>query len=207
MRFLTAHPQVGIAGSRLEDPDGTLQTSAFNFPSVLQELSCSARLRVLTLLLWRWRVAPPPQSEAHQCDWMAGACMLVRREVFEQVGLLDDGYFMYYEEVDFCLRAARAGWECWYVPEARVVHLAGRSSGVTDTRYSPRRLPAYWFESRRRYFEKNHGKTYRIMADVAWTLGQAIYSVYRLVRGRPDDAPPFMVRDFLSHSLGKKLVP
>jgi len=204
VKFLTTHPRVGIVGSCLEDPDGTPQTSAFNFPCVLGEFGNSARIGPLTWLLRPWQTAPPPRGEAHRCDWVAGACMLVRREVFEQIGLLDEGYFMYYEEVDFCLRAARAGWECWYLPDARVVHLVGQSSGVTDLRVPLRRLPAYWFESRRRYFEKNHGGGYRVTADMAWTLGQILYLGYRRLRGKPDLDPPFLIRDFLSHSVAKK---
>ena len=72
--------------------------------------------------------------------------MIIRREVFEAIGLMDEGYFMYFEEVDFCHRARRAGWPCWYVPAARVVHLVGQSSGVTDPRRAARkRRPGYWF--------------------------------------------------------------
>jgi GT2 family glycosyltransferase len=72
--------------------------------------------------------------------------------VFEQVGLFDEGFFLYFEEVDLALRAARAGWESWYVPAARVVHEAGASTGATGGRELERRMPRYWFESRRRYF-------------------------------------------------------
>ncbi len=77
---------------------------------------------------------------------------MVRREVFDAVGLLDDGYFMYFEEVDFCLKASRAGWPCWYVPASRVVHLVGQSSGVTDASPAAKRRPRYWFDARTRYF-------------------------------------------------------
>lgn len=201
LQFMAVHPRAGIAGSRLEDPDGSPQPSAFNFPSVLGEFELSARIGLITRLLRRWMIAPDFGNEAHRCNWVAGACMLIRREVFEQIGLLDEGFFMYYEEVDFCRRAARAGWECWRVPTARVVHLVGKSSGVTDTRRPPARLPGYCFESRRRYFEKNHGRPYRIAADIAWTLGHALYAIHRPLRGKCNVDPPMVVRDFLSHAL------
>ena len=69
-----------------------------------------------------------PRLNPAGVDWVAGASMIVRREVFDAVGLLDEHYFMYFEEVDFCLRARKAGWTCWYVPEARVVHLVGQGA-------------------------------------------------------------------------------
>ena len=135
--FMEAHPEVGIAGSRLEDPDGTPQRSAFRFPSVLGELEANAKLGPLSRLLARWMVAPPVSSEACPSDWVAGASMIIRREVFDAIGWLDDRYFMYFEEVDFALRARRAGWPCWYVPSSRVVHLVGRSSGDGRATHPP----------------------------------------------------------------------
>ena len=115
--------------------------------------------------------------------------MMVRRAVFDRVGLLDEGYFLYYEETDFCLRARRAGWECWYVPASRVVHLVGQSSGVTD-RHRPRgRRPAYWFASRRRYFERNHGPGYAALASAAWAAGFALWRARRRVQRKPGHGP------------------
>lgn len=204
MRFMDEHPRAGIVGSRLEDPDGTPQISAFNFPTVLSELEGGFRLGVVTKLLSRWMIAPPVRNEAHRCEWVAGACMLIRREVFEEVGLMDEGYFMYYEEVDFCLRAARKGWECWYVPAARVVHLVGQSSGVTDTKKPAKRLPAYWFESRHRYFRKNHGMIYAWAADLAWTVGHLCHRVLRGLRRRPNTDPPKLLQDFLAHAVSRR---
>ncbi len=125
---------------------------------------------------------------------------MIRREVFEAVGLLDEAYFMYFEEVDFCLRAARAGWRCWYVPASRVVHLVGQSSGVTDPRLRKRR-PAYWFESRRRYFVKNHGAVVAMLADAAWAAGFAVWRVRRFLQRRQDNDPPKLLLDFIRHSV------
>ncbi len=204
LNFADVHPKAGIIGSRVEDPappagDSTVQTSAFNFPSIPAELEATARFGPITRLLSRWMIAPPQQPMPHRCQWVVGACMLIRRQVFEQIGRMDEHYFMYYEEVDFCLRVARAGWEIWTVPTARVIHLVGQSSGVTDTKRPARRLPAYWFESRQLYFTKNHGLIYAVLADMAWLCGQSLHRVLRLVRGRPSTDPPHMMRDFLRH--------
>jgi GT2 family glycosyltransferase len=105
--------------------------------------------------------------------------MLIRTDVIRQVGLLDEGYFLYFEEVDFCHRARSAGWTVWYVPDSRVVHLEGASTGVTVT---GRRRPAYWYDSRRRYFLKHFGKAGLVAADVLLTIGRASYLVRRALR-------------------------
>jgi len=198
--FMDEHPDVGIAGSRLEDPDGTPQRSAFRFPNVLSELDFGLRLGVVSKLLSKWIVAPPAPEETCQTDWVAGASMIVRREVFESVGLLDEKYFMYFEEVDFCLRANKSGWPCWYVPQSRVVHLVGQSSGVTDTKRPPRRVPGYWFDSRRRYFLKNHGWAYAAIADAVWVFGFALWRLRRVIQRKPDLDPPKLLNDFLLNS-------
>lgn len=197
LEFMQAHPGVGIAGSRLEDPDGQPQRSAFRFPSILGELEAGVRLGLLTRLLSRWVVAPPVPCGPCPTDWVSGACLITRREVFEQVGLMDEGYFMYYEEVDFCRRAARVGWSIWYVPEARVVHLVGQSSGIT----SRRRRPSYWFDSRRRYFRTHLGRFGATLADLAFATGFATYRLRRAIQRKPDTDPPGLLLDFVRHAL------
>ena len=195
-RFMERHPEVGIAGSRLEDPDGTPQRSAFRFFGVLSELNGGLSLGIVSKLLLRWEVAPPVRDCEHPTDWVAGASMMIRPGVFDSIGLLDDDYFLYYEEVDFCLRARRAGWTCWYVPKSRVVHLVGQATGVTNEKSAVKRLPRYWFESRRRYFTKNHGPIYRFAADVAFAVGFSLWRLRRWVQRKPDTDPPHLLGDF-----------
>lgn len=199
--FMNEHPDVGIAGSRLEDPDGTPQRSAFRFHTVFSELDFGLRLGVVSKLLSKWVVAPPPSDETHQTDWVAGASMIIRREVFDATGLMDEDYFMYYEEMDFCLQAKRAGWSCWYVPQSRVVHLVGQSSGVTDTKKPPKRLPQYLFDSRRRYFIKNYGWLYAALADHAWASTFVLWRMRRVIQRKPDTDPPKVFGDFLRNSV------
>ncbi|WP_406696195.1 glycosyltransferase family 2 protein [Singulisphaera sp. Ch08] len=199
--FMEAKPEVGIAGSRLEDPDGTPQRSAFRFPSVLGEIENGLRFGVVTKLLHRWVVAPPVPEVACRTDWVSGACLLVRREVFDAVGLLDADYFMYYEEVDFCKRAAQAGWPCWFVPEARVVHLVGQSTRVETGVVARKRQPTYWFASRRRYFQTYLGKYATWLTDLAWASSFASYRVRRVVQRKPDTDPFGLLGDFVRHNL------
>ena len=199
--FMDEHPNVGIAGSRLEEPDGTPQCSAFRFHTVFSELDSGLNLGIVSKLLSRWVVWPPIPEEVSQTDWVAGASMIIRREVFEAVGLMDEEYFMYYEEMDFCLQAKKAGWSCWYVPQSRVVHLVGQSSGVTDTKRPPKRRPQYWFDSRRRYFLKNYGWLYTALADAIWASSFALWRLRRAIQGKPDTDPPQVLSDFLRNSV------
>lgn len=201
LSFMDAHGQVGIAGSRLEDPDGTPQCSAFRFPSVPGEFVGAVRFGPVSRLLRRWVIAMPVSDTPHRADWVAGASMIVRMSVIEQIGLLDEAYFLYFEEVDFCVRARRASWDCWYVPSSRVVHLVGQVSQVTDPSQRRKRRPKYWFESRRRYFLKNHGPAVLVAADLAAIVGQLLYRVRLLLEQRDDDLPSRFLADFLRNSV------
>jgi hypothetical protein len=196
--FMERNPKVGIAGSRLEDPDGTPQRSAFRFMSPLGEFEGNLGLGVVTRLLARWAVAPPVVDHPCETDWVPGASMIVRREVFEQVGLLDEDYFTYFDDIDFCFNARQRGWPTWYVPESRVVHLVGQSTGVTAT---PKRMPAYVLEARRRYFLKNHDPLYAALVDAATIGGLALARLRAALTGRPGTTPPNLLADSIRHSV------
>ena len=201
VEFLDAHPAVGIAGSRLEDPDGTPQRSAFRFHSLRGEFERAIRMGSVSKLLHRHVIAPPIPEHPAECDWVAGASMLVRTAVFETAGLMDERYFMYFEEVDFCLAAKRAGWPCWYVPTSRVVHLVGAVSQLSDNRKHRQRRPAYWFESRRRFWVKNHGWATAAAADLAFLLGHSVWRLRRAVQRKEDTDPPRLLLDSVAHSV------
>ncbi|WP_197985519.1 glycosyltransferase family 2 protein [Leptolyngbya sp. Cla-17] len=200
VEFMQTHDKVGICGSRFEEPDGTVWPIAFRFPTILSELENGFRLSLVSKVLSPWKVAQVMTDQPQQMDWLPGASMLIRREVFETIGLMDEGYFLYYEETDFCLQAARHGWECWYVPTSHVMHLAGQSTGVTTPHIQPKRLPQYWFNSRRRYFVKNYGRWYAAIADTVWFLGFASWSGRRLIQRKPDFDPPYLLQDFVRNS-------
>lgn len=170
--FMDQHSKVGIAGSRLENPDGTTQCSAHRRPSPLGELEGTAKLGIISRLLSQYRVSPTPRAEPYPCDWVSGASLMIRREVFEQIGLFDEGYFLYYEEVDFCMRVIQGGWQVWYVPAARVFHLEGASTNF-GARHA--RRAHYWYDSRRRFFLKHYGLVGLLLMDCMWVLGRLIY--------------------------------
>jgi len=195
--FLDAHPEAGIAGSHIYGVDGVTHDTAFRFPSVASQLEEALGIGVATRLLDRWVVSKPVPTQAAHVDWLAGASMMIRREVIEQVGLLDEDFFIYFEETDFCRRAARMGFDTWYVPESRVEHVGGASTGWKD--FSKPRAP-YWFEGRRHYFAKNHGRAYLWAANLAWLLGWIVGEPRRRLLGRRGPFPVRFVRDFVRHN-------
>lgn len=198
--FMTAQPKAGLAGSAIEEQRGVLWPYAFRFPTLLSELDDGLKLGLVTRLLSRWAILRPMDGSDTCVDWVAGASLMVKREVFEAIGLMDENYFLYYEETDFCLQAKRAGWDCWYVPASRVFHIAGASTGVVDRPPEPRRLPSYWFESRRRYFIKNHSRLYAIATDLVWIASYALWRVRRVLQRKPGFEPPHMLGDFVRNS-------
>lgn len=143
---------------------------------------------------------------AERCGWVSGAALCVRGGVLGRVGMMDEGFFLYFEEVDLCRRAVEAGWEVWTAPGARVVHLEGSATGITQRR---KRRPKYWFDSRRRYFLKHHGVLGLAAADLMWLIGRGSLRL-RAVVGLGKDVepmPPRFTRDLLTGDLGAMLRP
>lgn len=195
--FMDRHPRAGIAGSLLENADGGVDCSAHRIHSPLSELDSGARLGLLSRLLHHLVVSDRPRSEAHQCDWVSGASLIMRRAVLEDIGPMDERYFLYFEEVDFCCRAKRIGWEVWYVPQSRVMHLEGAATGI---RAAAKRRPKYWYDSRRRFFVKHYGVSGLVLADFFWATGRAtllLRSVLRLGGGQSAHDPKWFMFDLL----------
>lgn len=176
--FLQTHQNVGIVGSQILNSDGHIESSAHRFHSPVNELLESARLGVIDRLLEDHALNPTIQSTPFQCDWVCGASMMIRREVIDQIGLFDENFFLYFEEVDFFHRAYKAGWQTWYVPAAKVTHIEGASTGIKLVR----RRPQYWYESRRRMFVKIYGVVGLIAADTLWAAGRLSFLVRRFLK-------------------------
>ena len=196
--FMDGDPRVGIAGSRIHGPDGATQVTAFRFPSVLGELEQAARLGLATRLLHRHRIAMPEPATSCEVDWISGTSMLIRRQVFEQIGAFDEGFFLYFEETDFCHSARRAGWKVCYVAEAPVTHLGSVSTGLHD---QSRRIPRYWFDSRHRYLLKHHGRAYTALCDGAFVVGTALWRIKERLLGRNREDRPHLIGDMLASSV------
>jgi GT2 family glycosyltransferase len=167
--WMDARPDVGIAGPKLLNADGSLQESVRRFPRLLDQALILLKLHHL------WPTAPPFRTylakdldygKEQDVDQLMGAALFVRRKVFEGIGLLDERYFIWFEEVDFCKRAKAAGWGVVYVPSVQVMHHGGASFAKAMTLKKQR----YFTASMAKYFRKHRG---------AWTL--AILAVPMLI--------------------------
>jgi len=202
VRYLETHPSVGIVGSGFDNLDGSDWPIAFRFPTLWSELDQGLGIGLVTRMLQRWVVARRMPRVTQRIDWVCGASMLIRPAVLDAIGGFDENYFLYYEETDFCRRALRAGFETWYVPESRVMHIAGQSTRVTERDLQrPKRLPSYWFESRRRYFAVSYGISKAIAIDLVALLAHSIGLVKRVCLGRSATVVPSFIRDLIRHSI------
>lgn len=166
--------EASIIGPRLEWPDGKAQNSAFRFHSPLTELINAAAIGLLTRLLRRFDTSIGTPDEPIYPHWVSFACVLISKEVFETSGLLDEGYFMYYEDTATCRSAYRMGHRVLYWPKARVVHLRGGSGPVKDSAAKRKRLPAYFYASRARYYASFYSRAGLWLANLLWLLGRGI---------------------------------
>ena len=163
--FMDDCPAAGAAGANLLNPDGTLQNSAYPMLGLGRELWRLFRLdrihRLASYPLLDWAGGGPRRVGVAQ-----GACLALRREALDQVGLLDEQYFMYTEEVDLCYRLARAGWEVYWVPQARVLHF-----GAQSTRQAEAEMFLALYESKVRFFRKHFGngtaRVYKVILGMA----------------------------------------
>ncbi len=176
VEYLEGHPRVGALGPQLRYPDGSLQSSRRRFPTFATGLVESTVIQewwVDNGLLRRYYMADTPDQAVQPVDWVVGACLLLRREAYEEVGGLDEGFFMYSEEMDWCRRCKSAGWDVVYLPSATVIHHEGKSSEqVVPERH------IYFQSSKVRYFRKHHG---RLQSEALRWFLLATYA-YQLLR-------------------------
>jgi GT2 family glycosyltransferase len=128
---MDAHPGVGALGPKLLWPDGSIQSSRRRFPSpgsLFWESTLLGQWFPENPLIQRYHQADQPANQAQKVDWVVGAAILIRRDAWQQVGPIDQDFFMYFEETDWCRRSAEAGWETHYLPAAQVTHYEGKSS-------------------------------------------------------------------------------
>lgn len=170
---LKTHADVGVLGPKVLNEDGTVQSSRRRFPTLWTAMFESTWLQGLApkRVLNRYTMLDHNDDERIQVDWVLGAAMLVRRVVIEQVGGMDEGFFMYSEELDWQKRIREAGWQISYGPEAQIIHYGGRSS---DQVVAQRHI--HFQTSKVRYFRKHHGRVAGalvrtvLLANYVWQL-------------------------------------
>ena len=202
LAFMADNPNAGIVGSRCLWEDGRIRFSAFHFPSLASELTHAIAFGPITRLLGDQEVVVPISDRPVRADWVSGSSFMIRRAVIERIGLMDEGYFLYFEESDYCARAADAGFEVWTVPQSVITHIGGQATGITGAQRGSKRRPRYWFAARARFFARRYGAAYANLANLAWLFGYPLGRAIDAVRGKKRDDPPFFWLDFLRHYYG-----
>ncbi len=174
LEAMAKHPGAGVVSPRLEWPDTTAQISCFNNHTPLSQTIDAAGTGPVTRLLKSQDVPIEVSDTPFYPPWTSFACVLIRHRVIQSVGQMDDGYFMYFEDNDYCRRVWEKGWQILHWPKARVVHLRGGSSSVKSSLAQRRRLPRYFYASRTRYFAKFFGTGGLLLANLMWTAGWLI---------------------------------
>jgi N-acetylglucosaminyl-diphospho-decaprenol L-rhamnosyltransferase len=163
---LARHPRAALVGPALRYPDGTRQPAAFRFPGLVQVFLDLFPIDRLMDSRLNGRVPATRDSHPVPIDYPLGACMLIRGAAWADVGPLDEGYFMYLEEIDWCRRARLRGWQVWHQPAAVAVHHAGSS-----TRQQPDAMFAQLWRSRLRYYQRFHGPAFNRVLHAVVRLG------------------------------------
>lgn len=177
-------PEAGFFAPQLQGEDGETQNSSFRFAGPVSEFIRSARTGIVTRLFKRYEVALGPAPDPEQVDWVSFACVVLRRQMIKDLGLMDEGYFLYFEDAEYCLRAKRQGWKIALVPQAVAVHFRGGSGPVKSLARENKRMPAYYYASRTRFLYQAHGWVGLIGANLLWHAGRVLAQSRRLV-GKP----------------------
>ena len=158
--FLDKHPQAGVVAPQLINTDGSVQVSCRAFPSfigMLSELIGISRFMPPGSKLRSYKMRDWQHDDERQVDQPEGACLLIKKEIFDKVGFFDEDYFMLFEEVDWCYRVKQAGWQIWFTPAAKVIHHMGQAIKQVKEKMilsSHKGMYRYWYKHHR------HGKWY-----------------------------------------------
>lgn len=192
MDELKANPACGAAGSQLLSSNGQVAASAFRFPSLGREFTGAAHSPLIARLLGIDGFAVHA-SDQRDVDWVSGASVMLRTAALRDTGLFDDGFFLYFEEVELLHRLKAKGWSVRHVPSSVVVHIEGAATGL-GAAAAQRPYPPYWYQSRRRYFERTAGTSGLIAANLCALAGHALSQFKRFV-GRPPGSASFRTAD------------
>jgi GT2 family glycosyltransferase len=165
---LTRWSHAAAVGPYVKNPDGSTQSCGYRFPTLLGEIRQSRRIDRALGWVAGPNVPQPPATAEGEVDWADGCCLLIRREALAAVGLLDEQYFLYTEELDWCFNARKAGWQIVAVPTATVKHHRGQSSASTGTGSL---TTALMVETRLRYYRKNYTLSTALAAAVVLGMG------------------------------------
>jgi len=191
---LNTTPETGFAGSFIAGEDGGRHTTTFRFPTLQSEFEGAIRFGPVSKLLKSYRV-PRELTQTATVDWLAGASVMMRQDVLDEIGLFDERFFLYFEETDLCRRARKAGYQVMFVADSVVTHLGSVSTGMKEWT----RVPDYWFASRWYYFAKNHGRAYAAVASGLHLIGGGLHWLRCKLTNRTYDGAPHFLRTMARH--------
>lgn len=181
VNFLGSHPDVGICGPKVLNRDRTLQKPCRRGESrpwaVFTYFTGLAALFPKSKLFGEYLMSYMDEDETHPVAGVSGSCMLVRREVFDQIGYLDERFFAYQEDADLCFRARQAGWKINYYPEAQIIHYGS----MGGSRVQPYRSIVEWHKSYYRYYQKNLAKDYLFLFNWAYYTAMFLKLLFALL--------------------------
>lgn len=197
LTHLETHPRAGFAGSYIHGEEGDPHVTAFRFPTLWSELEGAMRFGPVSRLLKNKSVPIGVPEQTQPVDWLAGASIMMRQSVLDEIGLFDETFFLYFEETELCLRAARAGHQTHYVRDSHVAHIGSVSTGMKVWT----RIPQFWLDSRWHYFSKSHGRAYAIAATGMHLLGGLFWRMRRVLQRKEPADPPHFLRDLVLHDV------
>ena len=176
LSFMNNRPEAGLVGAQLLNSNGSKQNSIANFPSLATELLNK------NLLRWLFPERFPGKEKDYrdpiEVDSVIGACMMVRRGAIEQVGLLDEEFFLFLEETDWCYRIKKAGWKIFHLPQAEVFHFQGKSADAHKEK-----AKVEYYRSRYHFFRKNRGRLQWTFLYIGLMIKLAVDLIFASVAG------------------------
>jgi len=185
--FLESHPEVGIVGPKVLNPDGTLQAPCRRGDSrpwaVISYFTGLGKLFPDKAFFNGYLLTHLPEDQINPVDGVSGSCMLIRREVVDQIGYLDERFFAYQEDADYCLRARQAGWQVYYDPEAQITHFGGQGG----SRVQPYRSIWAWHESYFLYYRKHFARDYFFLFNWLYYTAMGLKLLLALLKNTLSD--------------------
>ena len=195
-----SNPGVGIVGSHLINESGTARASCFNDPSALREFQRGLQLGLMTFIFKQPTVWRKASQSIEKVDWVSGASFLFNAAILQNTGLMDETFFLYFEEADFMRKVRACNYDIVSIPTSKVIHLAGQSTQIKGGKSTVGKIPPYWYRSWRYYFTKNNGFIYTWFAGCLWILGRMVRNTINYLK-RSDNKDGHHIADFIKYAL------
>jgi len=180
LNFMENNPEIGVVGCRLKGEDGKIKVSIRYFRTPWRifyfKMGWARKFHLLSI-----EGFGKDFSKIQECDWVPGCFLLTRKKIIDKIGFLDNNFYLYYDDVDYCFRVKKAGWKVFYYPED-VIHLGGYTTKKIDPNKKHNEIDRYLMESEYLYFRKNYGLVY-VFLNTFFLLLYDILCLNKIVKG------------------------